>query len=56
MTKQILAAEVGVPGLVNSESESDVFELKTASGCAAFPEAELNATGTLGVLDKLLAS
>jgi microsomal dipeptidase-like Zn-dependent dipeptidase len=46
VTGQFLAAEGGVLGLVERESESGIFELKPASACAAFPEAELNASGT----------
>lgn len=46
VTQQFLVVQDDSLGLVNSEAESGVFVLQPASGCAAFPEAELNATGT----------
>lgn len=46
VTQQFLTVLDTGLGLVNSEADSSVFVLKPASGCAVFPEAELNATGT----------
>lgn len=46
VTQQFLAVQSGGLALVSGEAEADSFVLQPASGCAVFPEAELNATGT----------
>ncbi|MCR2747936.1 hypothetical protein [Limnobacter parvus] len=45
-TKQYLAAEGEQLSLTDAEDISTHFVLRPATGCAVFPEAELNATGT----------
>lgn len=46
VTQQFLTVRENGLGLVNGEADSAVFVLQPATGCAVFPEAELNATGT----------
>lgn len=46
VTGQFLAAQAGEVVLVDREGEDSEFLFKPISGCAVFPEAELNATGT----------
>jgi len=46
VTQQFLAVQGEGLALVSGEADAGSFVLQPASGCALFPEAELNATGT----------